>query len=149
MAKVTVTVPAGSRLARFATYDADYAPGIDIDLFVYNNANNAFVAQSAGGTAEESVTLTAAGTYDIYVVLFTQPGNTTGAFNVLHHAYVVAPGAIGNLTATPSSQSVTTAVPATVTVGWNGLVAGTRYLGQIQYTDGTDTIGNTIVEVAP
>ncbi len=148
VAKVTVNVPAGSRLARFATYDADYAPVADIDLFVYAAGTSTFVAQSAGGTAEESVTLTAAGTYDIYVVLFAQPGGTTGAFNVHHHAFVV-PDAASNLTATPPSQSVTTGVPATVTVGWSGLTAGTRYLGQIQYTDGTSTIGNTIVSVGP
>jgi hypothetical protein len=146
VAKVTVNVPAGSRLARFATYDADYDPGIDIDLFVYKGG--AFVAQSAGGTAEESVTVTADGTYDIYVVLFAQPGGATGPFDVFHHAFVV-PSAASNLTATPPSQAVTSAVPATVTIGWSGLASGTRYLGQIEYTDGSSTIGSTIVAIGP
>ncbi len=72
-------------------------------------------------------------------MLFAQPGGGTGAFDVKHHAFVLPAGAAGNLTATPASQPVTTAVPATVTVGWSGLVAGTRYLGQIQYTDGDGT----------
>ncbi len=57
-AKVTVTVPAGSTVARFATYDADYASGTDVDLFVYQAGTTTLVGQSAGGTAEESVTLT-------------------------------------------------------------------------------------------
>jgi hypothetical protein len=148
VAKITVTVPAGSRLARFATYDADYAAGTDLDLFVYTGGTTTLRGQSAGGTAEEAVTLTAAGTYDIYVVLFAQPGGATGAFDIHHNAFVV-PEAASNLTATPPSQSVTTAVPATVTVGWSGLAAETRYLGQIEYTDGSTTIGTTIVAVLP
>src|SRR6185295_8762723 len=101
---------------------------------------------SAGGTAEESVTLTAAGSYDIYVVLFAQPGGATGAFDVFHHAFVV-PTAATSLTATPPSQSVTTAVPASVTLGWSGLTAGTRYLGVVDFGDGTNVIGKTIVGI--
>jgi hypothetical protein len=149
VAKVTVTVPAGTRLARFATYDADYTGATDIDLFVYTAGTTTLRGQSAGATAEESVTLTAADTYDIYVVLFAQPGGGTGAFDVFHHAFVV-PSAASNLTATPPSQSVTTGVPTTVTVDWSGLSAGTRYLGQIEFQNGDGTtIGNTIVDVAP
>ena len=148
VAKVTVTVPAGSRLSRFATFDADYASGTDIDLFVYNAGTTTLVGQSAGGTAEESVTGLPAGNYDIYVVLFAQPGGGTGAFTVHEHTFIV-PNAASSLTATPASQSVTTAVPATVTVGWSGLVAGTRYLGVVDYGDGSNTIGSTIVAVTP
>ena len=147
VAKVTVNVPAGSRLARFATYDADYASGTDLDLFVYSAGTNTLVGQSAGGTAEESVTLLASGSYDIYVVLFAQPGGGTGAFTVQQHSFVV-PAAASSLTATPASQPVTTAVPATVTVGWSGLTAGILYLGVVDYGDGTNTIGSTVVFVS-
>ena len=77
VAKVTVNVPAGTRLSRFATFDADYASGADIDLFVYAAGTNTLRGQSAGGTAEESVTGLPAGDYDIYVVLFAQPGGGT------------------------------------------------------------------------
>lgn len=146
VAKVTVNVPAGSRLARFATYDADYAAGADLDVFVYNAGTATLVGSSAGGTAEESVTLTAAGSYDIYVVLFAQPGGGTGAMNVHHHAFVV-PAAAGSLTATPASQAVTSSVPTTVTIGWSGLTAGTRYLGVVDYSDGSVAVGSTIVAV--
>ena len=81
VAKVTVNVPAGTRLSRFATFDADYGAGTDIDLFVYNAGTNTLRGQSAGGTAEESVTGLPAGDYDIYVVLFAQPGGGSGAFD--------------------------------------------------------------------
>ena len=56
VAKVTVNVPAGSRLTRFATYDSDYPAGTDIDLFVYTAGTTTLRGSSAGGTAEESVT---------------------------------------------------------------------------------------------
>ena len=146
VAKVTVTVPAGSRLARFATFDADYAAGTDVDVFVYQAGTSTLVGQSAGGTAEESVTLTAAGNYDIYAVLFAQPGGGTGSFTVHQHSFVV-PAAASSLTATPATQSVTTAHPTTVTVGWSGLTSGVRYLGVVDYGDGSSTIGSTIVNV--
>jgi subtilisin family serine protease len=146
VAKVTVNVPAGSRLARFATFAADYPPGMDVDEYVYTAGTATLVGVSNGPTAEESVTLTAAGSYDIYVVVFAQPGGATGAVTVQQHAFVV-PAAASSLSATPASQSVTTAVPATVTLGWSGLTAGTRYLGVVDYGDGTNTIGSTIVAV--
>jgi subtilisin family serine protease len=145
VAKVTVNVPAGSRMARFATFDADYPSGTDLDVFVYRNG--ALVGQSAGGTAEESVTFNnpVAGNYDIYVVQFALAGGRTEQ-DVHQHSFVVA-NAAGSLTATPASQSVTTSVPATVTAGWSGLTAGTRYLGVIDFSDGTNAIGSTIVAV--
>jgi subtilisin family serine protease len=142
----TVVVPAGSRIARFATYDADYAAGMDLDVFVYKAGTTTEVGRSAGGTAEESVTLTDAGSYDVYVVLFAQPGGATGTVDVKFHSFVV-PAAASSLTATPASQSVTISVPATVTVGWSGLTAGTRYLGVVDYGDGSNPIGSTIVGV--
>ena len=146
VAKTTIVVPAGSRLARFATFASDYGAGTDIDEFVYLAGTSTLVGQSAGGTADESVTLTAAGSYDVYAVLFAQPGGATGAFTVHQHSFVV-PAAASSLTATPATQSVTTAHAATVTVGWSGLTAGQRYLGVVDYGDGSSTIGSTIVGV--
>ncbi|WP_020576974.1 S8 family serine peptidase [Actinopolymorpha alba] len=144
--KVTVEVPAGSKLARFATYDADYGVGTDLDLFVYN-ASGQLVGSSASGTSEESVTLSAAGTYSVYVVQYALPtGQTKGT--VKHYDWVVGP-ATGNLTATPASQQATTGGDATVTLAWNSLTAGGRYLGVLSLGDGTNEIGRTIVTLRP
>jgi hypothetical protein len=63
------------------------------------------------------------------------------------HAFVVPGAASGNLTATPASQAVTTGVPATITLNWSGLTAGSRYLGVVTYGDGTSTLGRTIFGV--
>ncbi len=143
--KVTVTVPAGSVLARFATYDDQAPAGTDSDMHVYLGGTNTRVAASAGGTNEEIVTLTAAGTYDIYVVMFAHTTPTPPV--VKFHGFVVPATAAGNLTATPASQSVTTGVTAPVTGSWTGLTAGLRYLGVVTYGDGTATLGRTIFGV--
>ena len=37
----------------------------------------------------------------------------------------------------------------TVTAAWSGLTAGTKYLGRIVYSDGSATIGSTLVGVEP
>jgi hypothetical protein len=140
--KISVTVPAGTMLARFATFDADLPAGTDVDLFVYNGAT--LVGQSAGGSAEESVTLAAAGTYDIYVVLFAHVGAIP---SVKHHAFLVSDVNAGNLTVTPATQSVTTGGATSVTFAWSGLAAGSRYLGVVSYSDGTTTVGRTVVSI--
>ena len=48
VAKVTVNVPAGTRLTRFATFDADYAAGADIDLFIYNAGTSTLARPECG-----------------------------------------------------------------------------------------------------
>ncbi len=143
--KVTVTVPAGTALARFATFDADVPANTDVDLFVYQSGTANLVGQSAGGSSEESVTLGAAGTYDVYVVLFAAPG---GSATVKHHAFVVADTSVGNLTVSPASQAATTGGKATFTLQWTGLTTGSRYLGLVSYSDGTTTHGRTIISIA-
>jgi hypothetical protein len=142
--KVTVTVPAGTTLAKFATFDGDVPMGTDVDLYAYQSGTANEVGSSGGGTTEESITLPGPGTYDVYVVMF----GATGALPAVKgHAFVVPGTAAGNLTATPATQSVTTGSPATVTIGWSGLTAGVRYLGVVSYTDGTNTLGQTIVSI--
>jgi hypothetical protein len=105
------------------------------------------VGQSAGGTAEEIVTLTdpEPGSYEMYVDLFAAPTGTT--LTVEPNTWVVGSGPAGNLTATPASQSVSTGRAATVTIAWSGLTPAVRYLGQVRYGNGTDDIGRTIVMI--
>ncbi|WP_246001991.1 S8 family peptidase [Allorhizocola rhizosphaerae] len=143
--KITVEVPAGTTLARFATYDADVPADTDVDLFAYQAGTADLAGASAGGSSEEAVTLTEAGTYDIYVVLFAAPG---GSGTVKHHAYAVPDISVGNLTVNPASQAATIGGQATFTLQWTGLTAGARYLGVVSYSDGTTTHGRTIISIA-
>ncbi|GIF70574.1 hypothetical protein Asi02nite_00920 [Asanoa siamensis] len=139
---VTMDVPAGTKVARFATFDADYPAGTDLDIAVYRQGAGGaltLVGQSASGTSEETVTVTEPGTYVAFVDVFAAPS----AVDVKLHRWAVGAGNAGNLTVTPASQPVTVGGSATVTAAWNGLTAGQRYLGVIEYTDGTTTLGRT------
>ena len=55
----------------------------------------------------------------------------------------------GNLTVTPASASVTTGTPVSLTAAWTGLTAGSRYLGAVNYRDGTAALGRTLVNILP
>jgi hypothetical protein len=147
VAKVTVTVPPGSKVARFATFAADYPTGTDLDMFVYQGGTTTLVGSSARGDANESVSVTAAGTYDVYVVQFSLAAGVMEQ-DVKTNAFVVGTGTVGNLSVTPASQKATFAGPAPFTATWTGLTAGTRYLGVIEFGNGSTVIGQTVVQVA-
>src|SRR5262249_6081583 len=72
VSKDTLVVPAGTKVARFQTFAADYPAGTDLDLYVFDSTGM-LVGASAGGTADESVTVSAPDSYDVYVVAFADP----------------------------------------------------------------------------
>jgi hypothetical protein len=51
------------------------------------------------------------------------------------------------MTATSSTSTATTGGTADITVAWNGLTAGTKYLGRVSYNDGVNEFGGTIVSI--
>jgi subtilisin family serine protease len=147
--RVNITVPAGTKLARFSTIGAEYAPGTDVDLFVYKTDPSGGleqVGQSAGGTADEVVDLTEPGTYAVFVNLFANPGSNP--LPVKLHSWTVG-ASLGNFTATPASQAVTVGGTATITASWTGLDPAHRYLGLVEYSDATSVVGSTTVSVTP
>lgn len=141
----TVTVPAGTKVARFATFDSDYASGTDLDLTV--KRGNQVVGTSGGGTSEEAVTLQnpPAGTYTVIVDNYAGPPTVP----VKLHSFVVGSASAGNLTVDPASQPVQTGQPATVTASWSGLTAGQRYLGLVSFNNGSTEAARTLVTVNP
>jgi Subtilase family/Fibronectin type-III domain/PA domain/Peptidase inhibitor I9 len=140
------TVPAGTVLARARTFASDYPAGTDVDLFVYRNNGGTltFAGQSAGGTADETVNLTAPGDYSAFVDVFALP---VASATVTSYTWSVPATNNGNVTVTPAAQSVTSATAAPVTVAWSGLTSGRHYLGYVDYGDGTSTIGRSVVTV--
>ena len=52
-----------------------------------------------------------------------------------------------NLTVAPAGQAVQVAGRTTVTASWTTLTTGTRYLGQLHYSDGADGSEATILRV--
>jgi hypothetical protein len=149
-AEVDFSVPEGTELARVQTFAADYAAGTDVDLFVYlKDATGQLTpaGTSAGGTADEKVDLTVPGDYAAFVDLFANPAGATSPLTVNAYQWSVPPTNAGNFTVTPASQAVTLGQPAPLTVGWSGLAAGTRYLGVLDFGDGSGQIGQTIVAI--
>ncbi len=144
--KVTVTVPAGSAHARFALYDADVPAGTDIDIYAYRAGTNQLVGASAGGSSAEEINLTAAGNYDVYVVMFDYDPALPAIPSAKHHAYVVPAAASGNATLTPASAPATIGGRPVLTLAWSGL-ADVRHLGIVSFNDGTTALGRSFVLV--
>jgi subtilisin family serine protease len=147
-AKETVTIPAGTTVAQHSTFDADFPTGTDVDLYLYEAGTANLVASSGGGSAEETIRIEEppAGTYDLYVVLFgAAPGQTS--VTVPTYLWNLDGQAKGNLTVTPASAPATAGTPVTLTAAWTGLTAGQRYLGRLNYGDGTATAGGTFVRI--
>jgi hypothetical protein len=146
--KTTVTVPAGTKYGRLATFGSQYPAGTDLDLFVYAPGTNTLLAASSGATADEVINGVPAGTYDVYLVQFATavPGDEQ---DVHLHRFAVPSSGATTLGATPASQSVRIGANATVTASWSGLTAGRFYLGVIDIGDGTTAaLRQTLVTVA-
>lgn len=131
-----VTIPAGTKVARF---DLDAAnDAADLDLYVYRlNAAGTPVAlagQSATGSADESVTLTApqAATYLVEIDGFSAaPGESSIAYRYDEFVVATTEG-LGGLTVTPNPVPVTQGDETSFEVSWSGLDQG-RYLGVLEY----------------
>jgi subtilisin family serine protease len=145
VAKVRVTVPAGTALGRVATYGTDYGTGSDLDVYVYDTTG-LLVGQSAGGTSDEQVDLPGPGDYDVYVAQFALPTGATQQ-DVKLNTFAVPASAAGNLTLTPASQRAISGKQATVKASWTGLTPGQHYLGEVVYSDGTAVRGATVISV--
>jgi hypothetical protein len=143
-----VTIGAGVKLARFSIFQSD-TTGNDLDLFVYKVTGTtlSLVGSSTGPTADETVNLTnpAAGDYAVFVDGFDTNGAST---TTTLHTWQLGTASAGNMTAT-GPTTTTIAGAGTVTLHFTGLTAGSRYLGAVDYSNGTSTIGTTIVRVNP
>ena len=125
----SVTVPAGTSVARFdldADDDAD-----DLDLYIA--VGDTIVATSATGSADEQVTLRkpAAGTYDVYVNGYSDASGGGIAFAAT--SWVVPPGDQGNLTVTPDPVPVTAGRRFAYDADWTGLGLDRRWFGYVKY----------------
>ena len=140
----TVAVPSGTTYARFSLFDADVAPGADIDLCVFSGST--LVGSSAGGTSAEEVNLLApaAGNYNVVVHGWGVPG--TSPFKL--HTWLLGSTAAGNMTVT-APASATLGTTGTISLTFSGLTAGTKYLGSVAYAGATGMPNPTIVRVNP
>jgi Fibronectin type-III domain/Bacterial pre-peptidase C-terminal domain len=141
-----VVVPAGATYARFSLFNEFVGgSGNDLDLYVFNSANQ-LVGASGGGTSAEEVNLLnpAAGTYKVWVHGFAVNPSPT---NFTLFTWVLGSTAAGNMTVT-APTSATTGATGTIGLTFSGLAPATKYLGSVAYTGSATGLPNpTIVRV--
>ncbi|CAN5351772.1 hypothetical protein BH24PSE2_BH24PSE2_19780 [soil metagenome] len=139
-------VPPGTTVARFSMFDEDIGDGDgsdDFDIFVFGPGWQGFpfLGSSAGPTSEEEVNIVdpLPGTYAVIVVDFATDAGPT-KYKIFN--FDVTDEDEGNLTVT-APDTVAASTTETVTVEWSGLRPGTRHLGALNHTDGTEVIDQT------
>ncbi|MBD8531247.1 MULTISPECIES: S8 family serine peptidase [unclassified Massilia] len=144
------TVPANTMVARFSLRDIDtsgFKAGQpdDLDLFVFNAAGTQ-VGYSGTATSNEMVTLMApaAGTYRVCVAGYNPTG---GSSTYTLASWVVAKDETGGNLKVNLPASVFVGGTASAVASWSGLTAGQRYLGAVQYLNGTTPLSTTLLEV--
>lgn len=145
--KTEITVPEGTAVAHVALLSSDHLAGSDVDLWVYDKDGNLLSAPDDGN--DEQVDL-APGTYQVYVNQYALPEGATGQTYTLH-TWLLGPDTVPDspATVTPAERSVAAGDTVETTVAWRDLPAGRSYLGLVDYGDGTDTIGTTVLTVTP
>ena len=141
--KFDVSVPAGATFRTGIYADAITPAGTDLDLYVYRDGTQ--VGSSSDGDSNEEVTLTnngTTGTYSVYVhAFFTNGPTATGQL----FSWVVGSVNAGNTTI--SGVGPATVGTQTHTATFSGLAPATRYLGRVDYSDGTAQIARTLLTV--
>jgi hypothetical protein len=142
-----IDIPAGTTYARFSLFDANVSAASDLDLEV-RNAAGALVGSSGSGTSNEEVNLVnpAAGAYTVRVIGFATPNNGPVDFKLF--SWALGGAAAGNMTVT-APTAATTGGSATITLVFNGLTAGVKYLGSVLYGGDPALPAPTIVRVNP
>jgi hypothetical protein len=140
--QIAVEIPAGTTYARFSLFDADVAPGSDIDLCVFRGGT--LVGSSGSGTSAEVVNLLnpVAGTYTVVV----QGWGVVGSSPFALHTWLLGSADAGNMIVTAPSVA-TTGTTATIELSFVGLSAGTKYLGSVVYGGAASLPNPTIVRV--
>lgn len=148
----TVTIPAGTMVARFALRDADVgSPGNDDFDMMMMKSDNTSVVYSGNDGSNEAVQLVApaAGTYRVCVAAYgTASGASTMSYNM--SSWVVTAADTGGAFRVMGPSQVYPGGTATVGFAWSGLTMGHRYVGAAQYLDTAGTVqATTVLRVEP
>ncbi|MFB9731424.1 S8 family serine peptidase [Ornithinimicrobium kibberense] len=141
-------VPEGIDVLRFATYREEVdAADIDLNLYTYDGEFLYPVAGSGSASSTEMITVEdpEAATYVLAVDVWSEEPVSS----LKLHSWQLSDIDEGNLTVEPDSVPVTMTETTTLTATWSGLDASERYLGQVNFLDGTTLAGSTLVTVNP
>ncbi len=151
--RIPVVVPAGTRYLRVALHQQNTSPDADLDLYLY-------VCPGFGTCTAEAVPSVNQGSEEVINVIPDkgQQFVPAGEYFVDVHGYDAPAGSatfrlfVWTVGANRNNASVT--APASVTAGtdqslsfdWQNLNSG-EYVGLITHTDGTTTLGQTVIEI--
>ncbi|WP_322975135.1 S8 family serine peptidase [Peterkaempfera bronchialis] len=152
VAAQTVTVPAGTKALRLATFASDYPADTDVDLYLYKQSATGaltLTATSANDGSDEAIQVSdpSAGDWVLFAHLYSAP-STGGAAKVAVNSWVLGDGSAIGTTLSPATAKVKIGGTASFTLAWSGLATGKRYLGTVSYDDGSALLGSTTVQVA-
>jgi subtilisin family serine protease len=140
-----VVVPAGAVFRSTITEDAITPGGTDLDMFVFSGA--AQVGASADGDSNEEVTLRNGGANPLTLTVYVHGFSTNGpsATGTLF-TWAVGTASAGNVALSGVVSPATVGIQ-THTATFSGLAPNTRYLGRVDYNDGTTALGRTLLSV--
>jgi subtilisin family serine protease len=138
-----ISVPAGTTHLRASLFDADVAPGADIDICLFDPSGT-FVQQSTSGTSAEQVNAVnpVAGNWTLVVHGWGVPGTSPYVLNT----WLVPDTAAGNM-AVSAPASATLGQTATIGLTFSSLAPATRYLGSVAYSGTAGLPNPTLVNV--
>jgi len=142
----TVTIPAGTSIARFSLFDSDTSGDGQTDLDMVVVRGTTVVGTSGNGTSNEQVQLSnpVAGDYKVCVVGYDPIG---GSATYKLSTWVLSPNASGGNFKAMAAGMATVAGTAPVALSWSGLAVGKRHLGSVTFMNGANALGTTVVEV--
>ena len=146
---IPVTIPAGSTYARFSLFDADVAPGADMDLYVYQGST--LVGASTSGTSAEEANFSFANPTGAPIALTVYVhgwGLPAGSSPFTLHSWYLGTAAAGNMSVT-APATATLGQTGTIGLSFSGLTTGTKYLGSVAYGGAAGMPSPTIVRVDP
>ncbi len=144
--KTDVVVAPGA-VFRAGIYEDAITPNdTDLDMFVFSGATQ--VGASADGDSNEEVTLRNGGaapvTLSVYIHGFST-GSSPSATGTLF-TWTVGTVPAGNTTLSGVVSPAAVGIQ-THTASFSGLAPNTRYLGRVDYNDGTNALGRTLLSI--
>jgi subtilisin family serine protease len=139
---IPVAIPAGTTYARFALFDADATPGSDLDLCVFRGSTLMGSSTALGSAEEVNLTNPDANTYTVVVQGYAVAGSSS--FRL--HTWLLGFADAGNMTVS-APASATTGSTGSISLGFGGLAAGTKYLGAVAYGGSGGLPNPTIIRV--
>jgi len=137
-----VSIPAGSDFARIQLFDEYTSGDDDLDMYVFTTGLG-FVGQSGSGTSAEEVNIDNP-VLEYYVAVHGWQTDGGGSADYTLFSWGIGPD-LGNATLTAPAAALL-GQTETIQVDWAGLSGGTKYLGSVNYSDGTP-VGSTVIRI--